>query len=62
MSRGGARYDTAGKLLTGRKKAKERRKTSTITIWQRCWDELDSIGPSRGKAVEKLLERHKELK
>ncbi len=58
MSRGGTRFDKDGNLLTGRKKgsfAKKKRKTSTITIWPECWDQLDSIGQSRGKAVEKLL-------
>jgi len=31
------------------------RKKDTITLFQEDWDLLDEIGPSRGKAVEKLL-------
>jgi hypothetical protein len=50
--RGGARKGAGRKVGS---KAKKTRKTSTITIWPECWDKLDSIGPSRGKAVEKLL-------
>ncbi len=56
--RGGARFDEEGNLLTGRKKgsfAKRKRKKDTITLFQEDWDILDSIGPSRGKAVEKLI-------
>lgn len=39
--------------------AKNKRKTSTITIYQECWDYLDTIGKSRGNAVERLIEFHK---
>jgi len=56
--RGGSRFDKDGNLLTGRKKgsfAKKRRKTTTISLWPESWEALDKIGPSRGKAVEKLL-------
>lgn len=42
--------------------AKKKRKTSTITIWQECWSFLDELGPSRGKAVERLIEFWKEHK
>jgi hypothetical protein len=58
IMRGGSRFDKDGNLLTGRKKgsfAKRRRKKDTITLFQEDWDKLDEIGPSRGKAVEKLL-------
>ena len=36
-------------------KAKRTRKKDTISLFQEDWDKLDKIGPSRGKAVEKLL-------
>lgn len=32
-----------------------RRKKDTITLYQEDWDKLDNIGPSRGKAVERML-------
>ena len=35
--------------------AKKTRRKDTITLFQEDWDRLDAIGPSRGKAVEKLL-------
>lgn len=40
--------------------AKKKRKTSTITIWPEYWDVLDKIGPSRGKAVEKMVSEYLE--
>lgn len=41
----------------GRNKLPEhkRRKQDTINMIQDSWDYLDTIGPSRGKAVEKLI-------
>lgn len=39
--------------------AKEKRKTTTISLYQADWDYLDSIGKSRGNAVEKLIAFHK---
>ena len=50
--RGGARKGAGRK--TG-SKAKRTRKKDTITLFQEDWNILDEIGPSRGKAVEKLL-------
>ena len=38
--------------------ARTRRKKNTITLYPKDWDKLDRIGPSRGKAVEKLLNKH----
>jgi len=50
--RGGARKGAGRK--TG-SKAKRHRKQDTITLFAEDWTRLDEIGPSRGKAVEKLL-------
>ena len=38
---------------------KPKRKKDTITLLPKDWKKLDSIGPSRGKAVEKLLRERK---
>lgn len=57
MARGGKR-EGAGRPSGSR--AKRRREKSTITIWGECWQYLDAIGPSRGKAVEKLIDFHRE--
>jgi hypothetical protein len=35
---------------------KTNRKKSTISLHEGDWDKLDEIGPSRGMAVQKLLE------
>ncbi len=50
--RGGKRKGAGRKAGS---KAKITRKKCTITLFQEDWDILDDIGPSRGKAVEKLL-------
>jgi len=50
--RGGARKG-AGRPVGSL--AKRKRKTTTISLWPESWKALDKIGPSRGKAVEKLL-------
>jgi len=50
--RGGARKGAGRKAGST---AKRKRKKDTITLFQEDWDVLDSIGSSRGKAVEKLL-------
>lgn len=34
---------------------KNNRRKSTVTLHDEDWDKLDEIGPSRGKAIEKLL-------
>ena len=39
---------------------KNNRIKDTITLLREDWDELDDIGPSRGKAVEKLLHHAKD--
>jgi hypothetical protein len=36
--------------------AKEKRVKNTLTMFKKYWDRLDEIGPSRGKAIEKLLD------
>lgn len=36
-----------------------KRKKDTITLLRKDWAKLDEIGPSRGKAVEKLLRQNK---
>ena len=36
------------------------RKKDTITLLPSEWDELDEIGPSRGKAVSRLLKDRRE--
>ena len=44
---------------TGRPKGsmgKHNRKKSTISLHDEDWNKLDDIGPSRGMAVQKLLE------
>jgi len=56
--RGGARKGAgrpAGSL------AKKKRVKTTVTLWPESWVYLDKMGPSRGKAIEKLIafkERH----
>ena len=57
MSRGGARKGAGGhkpKLPADKKRRKD-----TITLLPHEWDKLDDIGPSRGKAVSKLLAMEK---
>jgi hypothetical protein len=39
---------------------KPKRRKDTITLLPHEWDQLDEIGPSRGKAVSKLLSERKE--
>ena len=41
-------------------KAKRKKKQDTICLFQEHWDKLDDIGPSRGKAVEKLIDESNE--
>ena len=56
--RGGAREGTGPKGPHDR----EKRKKDTITLYQDDWNALDKIGPSRGKAVEKLLKFYEQNK
>ncbi len=35
------------------------RKKDTITLYPEDWKTLDSIGPSRGKAVQKLIQTYR---
>jgi len=53
MGRGGKRKGAGGQkpLLP----ESEKRRKDTITLLPHEWDQLDEIGPSRGKAVSKLL-------
>lgn len=39
-----------------------KRRKDTITLLPHEWDQLDEIGPSRGKAVSKLLVEFKNKK
>lgn len=40
-----------------RKKKDKVRVQSSITLYPEDWEELDKIGPSRGKAVESILHK-----
>jgi len=51
--RGGKRKGAGRKAGS---KAKRHRKQDTMTLFSEDWKQLDKIGPSRGKAVEKMLE------
>jgi hypothetical protein len=55
--RGGARKGTGPKGPHNR----EKRKKDTITLHKRDWEELDKLGPSRGKAVEKLIKFYSQV-
>ena len=53
MNRGGKREGAGRKPGSV---AKKRRKQDTISLFLEDWVRLDEIGPSRGKAVRKLLD------
>lgn len=38
--------------------AERKKKVGTVWLFPEDWDALDKIGPSRGRAVEWLLEKH----
>jgi len=51
--RGGARKGA------GRKPALDKKVTTTISLRRADWDYLDNIGPSRGRAVELLINKER---
>ena len=57
MGRGGPRKG-AGRPAGSKVEVKRRK--DTITLLPHEWDQLDEIGPSRGKAVSKLLKEKRE--
>lgn len=56
MARGGKRV---GAGAPKRPQKREKKKRDTVSLLKRDWDALDKIGPSRGRAIAKLLEIHR---